>query len=68
MCGLESHRNFHCFAEHTVLFVGGLKGAALFCVRIEKMRFSPRVGIGTCHSVVRMWRKVASLVKRATYH
>lgn len=32
--------NFHCFAEHTALFVGGIKEAAMFSMHVESRRFS----------------------------
>lgn len=48
-------------AEHTV-FCGWMKEAALLRIHIERMRLSPNVSPGACHSTVRRWREVASLV------
>lgn len=59
MCGLESPQNFHCFSEHTVLFVGGINEADMFNMNIERMKFSPRVSIGTCHLIVRKQGTIA---------
>lgn len=52
-------QEFHCFAEHTLLFVGVIREATVFIIHIERMRFSLRISIGTCHFMVRRWRKVA---------
>ena len=49
--------------------VCGIKEGTILGIHIERLRFSPRAGIGTCHpSYYRRCSKVASLITRATYH
>ena len=32
--------------------MGGIKEGAMLGIHIERLGFSPRAGIGTCHSIV----------------